>query len=90
MFSLNFEFNEASIMNEYHSTPSEYISPLAFLFQKGRDQGYLTFDEILAAIPRPEQDVDQLDRLYAALLAGGIPFGDENEIQRRGRDSNPR
>ena len=77
-------------MNESQSTPPEYTSPLAFLFQKGRDQGYLSFDDILAVIPRPDEDVEQLDRLFAALLAAGIPWENENITQRRGRDSNPR
>ncbi len=67
-------------MNESQSTPPEYVSPLAFLFQKGRDQGFLSFDDILAIIPRPDEDVDQLDRLYAALLAAGVPFGDEKQV----------
>lgn len=57
--------------------PTEYISPLAQLFQIGREQGYLTYEEILEVMPEPDLSLDQLDRLFGALLAAGIPYGDE-------------
>jgi len=64
-------------MNQQPVNPSEYISPLAKLFQIGREQGYLTYDEILEVMPEPDLRLDQLDRLFGALLAAGIPYGDE-------------
>ncbi|HPX96440.1 MAG TPA: RNA polymerase sigma factor region1.1 domain-containing protein [Brevefilum fermentans] len=63
-------------MSEQPSAPHELASPLARLFHIARQQGYLTYDDILAVMPEPDQDLDQLDRLYAALLAAGIPYGD--------------
>lgn len=63
-------------------TPSspEYVSPLARLFQMARSQGYLTYDEILAVMPHPDLTLDQLDRLFGALLAAGIPYGDAGAV----------
>lgn len=57
---------------------TEYISPLARLFHLARKQGYLTYDEILAEIPQPDLTLEQLDRLFGALIAAGIPYGDES------------
>ena len=64
-------------MSQESTTPSEYVSPLARLFQIARQKGYLTYDEILAVMPRPDLTLDQLDRLFGALIAAGIPYGDE-------------
>jgi hypothetical protein len=64
-------------MNEMPTDPAEIISPIARLFQKARQQGHLSYDEILEEIPHPDIVLEQLDRLFAALLAAGIPYGDE-------------
>lgn len=52
-------------------------SPLAKLFQLGRMQSYLTYDDILQYFPCPEQDLAQLERVFAALLCVGIPYGED-------------
>ena len=44
----------------------------AQLVTKGKRQGFLTFDEILEAFPEAEEDVAQLEDLYAQLLDEGI------------------
>ena len=67
-------------MSQQPANPTNHISPLARLFQIGREQGYLTYDEILAVMPEPDLTLDQLDRLFGALLAAGIPYGDEGNI----------
>lgn len=67
-------------MSELQPTSPEYVSPLARLFQMARTQGYLTYDEILAVMPHPDLTLDQLDRLFAALLAAGIPYGDAGAV----------
>jgi hypothetical protein len=59
-------------IEENHQT-----SPIARLFQLGREQSYLTYDDILRFVPEPEKDLDQLDRIFAALICAGIPFGDD-------------
>jgi len=60
---------------------SEHISPMARLFQMAHQQGYLTFDQILAVWPDPEGALEQLDRLFGALIAAGIPFGDKSGFE---------
>ena len=67
-------------MSEPSTTTTEYVSPLARLFQKARGQGYLTYEEILAEMPHPDLTLDQLERLFAALLAAGIPYGDAEDF----------
>ena len=42
------------------------------LIKKGRDQGFLTQDDILEAFPFAEKRVEELDDLYAKLLAENI------------------
>ena len=42
------------------------------LLELGRDRGFITCDEILASVPEPERNVDDINQLYAALGAEGI------------------
>jgi RNA polymerase primary sigma factor len=56
------------------------------LLQKGRDRGYITYDELLLQFPSIEQDVMFLDELYERLstasvdvLEGGNILGDEGK-----------
>lgn len=67
-------------MSEQSANPTNHISPLARLFQIGRKQGYLTYDEIHAFLPEHDLTLEQLDRLFGALIAAGIPYGDEGSM----------
>ena len=51
----------------------EYSS-VARLIELGRQKGYVTIDDILAFFPEAEQDVDQLEEAFAALISVGIPY----------------
>lgn len=42
------------------------------LIQKGRDRGFVTYDEILKSFPTVEDDVMFLDELYTTLSAAGV------------------
>jgi RNA polymerase primary sigma factor len=42
------------------------------LLSKGKDQGYLLSDDIMAAFPNAEEQIDRLDEFYASLVAEGI------------------
>src|SRR3990172_13307777 len=44
----------------------------ATLIKKGREQGFLTQDEILEEFPNAENQLSELDDLYDKLLAEGI------------------
>ena len=47
---------------------------IARLLELGRQKTYVTIDDILSFFPEAEQDVDQLEEAFAALLSAGIPF----------------
>jgi RNA polymerase primary sigma factor len=47
------------------------------LIVKGKHQGYLLSDDIIAAFPNPEDHVDSLDDFYTSLLAEGIEVVDQ-------------
>jgi len=45
---------------------------MAQLIQKGRDRGFVTYDEILKAFPEIENNIDFLDELYEKLADSGV------------------
>jgi RNA polymerase primary sigma factor len=51
---------------------------IARLIELGRQKSYVTIDDILSFFPEAEQDVDQLEEAFAALLSAGIPYMDES------------
>ena len=57
------------------------------LLAKGRDQGYLLTEEIIALFPNVEEQVESLDDLYSWLIAEGIEVLDEAPVPRNGRVS---
>jgi hypothetical protein len=59
--------------------PDEAYSPIARLIQIGREKSYVTIDDILRYFPKPEQDMEQLDRVFAALLSADIAFLDPSD-----------
>src|SRR5512133_3511573 len=50
----------------------EWAQMLEQLLGIARTQGYLTYSDILEALPQPELHVADVDQLYAALQAEGI------------------
>jgi len=51
------------------------------LIEKGKGQGYLLSDEIIAAFPNVEEQLDSLEDFYSALVAEGIDVLDERPVQ---------
>ncbi len=47
------------------------------LITKGKDRGYLLSDEIIAAFPNAEDEMDTLEEFYSALVAEGIEVLDQ-------------
>ena len=47
------------------------------LIEKGKGQGYLLSDDIIAAFPNAEEQLDSLEDFYSALVAEGIDVLDE-------------
>lgn len=54
------------------------------LILKGRDQGFVTIDDIIAEFPTAEKNLEELDKLYALLLEEGIEVletRDQTEVE---------
>ncbi len=70
------------LLETLESGEEEY-SALGKLVELGRKQGYVTYDDILHRFPDAEQDIEQLEEVFAALLNTQIPYkedeDDENE-----------
>ncbi|HEU0113812.1 MAG TPA: RNA polymerase sigma factor RpoD [Thermomicrobiales bacterium] len=47
------------------------------LITRGKDQGYILADDIIAAFPNIEEQVDRLDEFYSSLVAEGIEVLDQ-------------
>jgi RNA polymerase primary sigma factor len=56
--------------------PDEHPA-IARLIELGRQKSYVTIDDILSFFPEAEQDVDQLEEAFAALLSAGVPYLEE-------------
>src|SRR5574338_1439393 len=52
----------------------EEYSAIARLIELGRQKSFVTLDDILHFFPEAEQDVEQLEEAFSALLSAGIPF----------------
>jgi len=51
------------------------------LIDKGRDQGYLLSDEVVAAFPNAEEHLDAVEEFYSSLLAEGIEVLDQAPLK---------
>lgn len=49
-------------------------SAVAQLLELGRQKTFVTYDDILTFFPDAEQDVDQLEEAFSALVSAGIPY----------------
>jgi RNA polymerase primary sigma factor len=47
---------------------------VAKLIELGRKKSFVTYDDILLFFPEAEQDVDQLEEAFSALVSAGIPY----------------
>ena len=57
----------------------ELENPLAHLLQIGSDKGYVTLDDISDVFPKAENNVDQLEEAFSALLTADIPYVENEE-----------
>ncbi len=64
-------------LNVLSEREDEENPALARLIELGRQKSFVTIDDILSFFPEAEQDVDQLEEAFAALLSAGIPYVDE-------------
>lgn len=57
----------------------EFDSEIDQLIQKGREQGFVTQEEILSKFPDVEENIEKIDDLYATLSEQGIEIVDARE-----------
>ncbi len=65
--------------NNSEQATSEYENPLAHLLQIGSNKGYVTLDDISEIYPKAENNVDQLEEAFSALLTADIPYVESEE-----------
>lgn len=60
--------------------PAEFLEGLSenlqLLIKKGKVEGKITYDELLASMPHAEEDVDKLDEIYTRLMKLNIEIVD--------------
>ncbi len=56
------------------------------LIELGKERGYVTIDDILQFFPEAEQDVEQLDEVYEALLGAGVQYLDDVDAADKAND----
>jgi RNA polymerase primary sigma factor len=59
----------------------EEYPAIARLVELGRQKTYVTIDDILHFFPEAEQDVEQLEEAFAALMSAGIPYLEDEAIE---------
>jgi len=63
-------------LNQHALSPEqqdEEPTPVELLIKKGKDQAYLSQDDILQVFPEAETNMEQLEELYIVLFNEGIP-----------------
>ena len=67
---------DEELLNAIEEREDEHPA-LARMIDMGRKKGYVTIDDILSFFPEAEQDVDQLEEAFAALISAGVAYIDE-------------
>ncbi len=73
------------IINLLDDEDEEYPA-IARLIELGRQKSYVTIDDILQFFPEAEQDVEQLEETFAALMSAGIPYVEDEVIHEEPSD----
>ncbi len=71
---------DEELLNEIDENEGDGHPAIARLIELGRQKSFVTIDDILSLFPEAEQDVDQLEEAFAALISAGIPYLDETTI----------
>jgi len=58
---------------------SGYSPEIERLITKGKEQGYVTQQEVAAALPEAEENLDELEELYSALMENGVEITDHKD-----------
>jgi len=63
-----------------NSNGGKKTTPIARLIQIGRKQSFVTINDILQFFPEAEQDVEQLEEAFAALISAGIRYVEDADL----------
>ncbi len=69
-------------MTSENSNGGKSNSSIARLIQIGRNKSFVTINDILQFFPDAEQNVDKLEKAFAALISAGIPYIEDAELLR--------
>ena len=72
------------------TTPFDEMDFVSVLLNEGSEQGYITYDQIMEALPDVEDNLPLLETILEEAQAAGIPIyenEDEVEAQMTGEDS---
>lgn len=58
------------------ATPSIFPDKVQYVVTKGKGQGFVTEDELLAAIPRPEEHIEELDEIIKDFITYGVEISE--------------
>ncbi len=61
----------------------EGMSREEYLLAKAAEQGFVTYDDILAAFPRAEENLEELEDILATLMETGVKVGAPEEVERQ-------
>jgi len=61
----------------------EEVSGEEYLLTKAAEQGFVTYDDILAAFPEAEENLDELEDILATLIETGIEVGAPGEEEKQ-------
>jgi len=67
------------LINVIDEEEEEYPA-IARLIELGRQKSYVTIDDVLHFFPDAEQDVEQLEEAFAALMSAGIPYIEDEAL----------
>lgn len=64
------------------AAPAMNPADLQALIAQGRQQGFVTFEDIQRLVPNPDESIELIDSIYAALAEAGVPVqeGDETAL----------
>ena len=73
-------------INSIVEDDDEEYTAIARLIELGRQKNYVTIDDILHFFPDAEQDVEQLEETFAALMSAGIPYIEDESLHEEPSD----
>ena len=61
----------------------EGMSREEYLLAKAAEQGFVTYDDVLAAFPQAEENLEELEDILATLMETGVKVGTPEEVEKQ-------